>query len=134
LIILGDGSVVFDSDFQARKNSRSRTIQAQGTVFFFLFFFFEFLSLIFLLLSFLSFFDLLLCIVCSTTQSYVSKFFTFDGFQSISVKVDDGLPLRKVALTCVETVLDMLPEYVQAETFIPRLVILLSDKVSKWKL
>lgn len=44
-------------------------------------------------------------------------------------KVDDGLPLRKVALTCVETVLEMVPEYVQAETFLPRLVILLSDKV-----
>jgi hypothetical protein len=110
-IILGDGSVVFDSDIQARKNSRSWTIQAQGTVF----------SFIFELL--------LLCLVCSTIPSYSSKFFTFDGFQSISVKVDDGLPLRKVALTCVETVLDMVPEYVQAETFIPRLVILLSDKV-----
>jgi TATA-binding protein interacting (TIP20) len=43
--------------------------------------------------------------------------------------VDDGLPLRKAALTCVETVLEMLPEYVQAETFLPRLVALLSDKV-----
>ena len=47
----------------------------------------------------------------------------------MNFKVDDGLPLRKAALTCVETVLEMLPEYVHAETFLPRLVALLSDKV-----
>ena len=70
--------------------------------------------------------------ISSAILLFVLKFCIFDGFQSISIKVDDGLPLRKVALTCVETVLDMVPEYVQAETFIPRLVILLSDKVFKY--
>jgi cullin-associated NEDD8-dissociated protein 1 len=43
-------------------------------------------------------------------------------------KVDDGLPLRKVALTCVETVLDTLPEYLDVGAFMPRLVTVLGDK------
>ena len=42
--------------------------------------------------------------------------------------VDDGLPLRKVALACVETMLDTIPDKVDIGAFIPRLVVLLADK------
>ena len=43
-------------------------------------------------------------------------------------KVDDGLPLRKAALTCLETVLDTLPECLDVGAFMARLVSVLSDK------
>lgn len=38
------------------------------------------------------------------------------------------MPLRKAALTCLETVLDTLPECLDVGAFMPRLVTLLSDK------
>ena len=44
------------------------------------------------------------------------------------IKVDDGLPLRKAALTCTETLLDSLPGSVDVTAFLPRLVAIMSDK------
>lgn len=43
-------------------------------------------------------------------------------------KVDDGLPLRKVALNCVETVLDMLADHLDIASLTPKLLTCLNDK------
>jgi len=43
-------------------------------------------------------------------------------------KVDDGLPLRKVALSCVNTLLDTLPTRVNVADFMPHLAAGLADK------
>lgn len=43
-------------------------------------------------------------------------------------KVDDGLPLRKASLTCIETMLDVIPDRLEIGAFMPRLATLLADK------
>ena len=43
-------------------------------------------------------------------------------------KVDDGLPLRKTALACINTVLDTLPDQMDVGAFIPFLADGLGDK------
>jgi len=43
-------------------------------------------------------------------------------------KVDDGLPLRKAALTCIETILEKLPEHLDIPLFMLNLSIVLGDK------
>jgi len=43
-------------------------------------------------------------------------------------KVDDGLPLRKASLTCIETMLDVIPDRLEIGAFMPRLPALLVDK------
>jgi len=43
-------------------------------------------------------------------------------------KVDDGLPLRKASLTCIETMLDVIPDRLEIGAFMPKLSTLLTDK------
>jgi TATA-binding protein interacting (TIP20) len=42
--------------------------------------------------------------------------------------VDEGLPLRKAALTCIETILETLPADLDIAGFMPRLVKILEEK------
>ena len=46
--------------------------------------------------------------------------------------MDDGLPLRKAALTCLETILDSnslhIGECIDMKVFMPRIVVVLGDK------
>ena len=44
-------------------------------------------------------------------------------------KVDDGLPLRKAALSCVNTILENCPQQMDAAAFMPFIALGLADKV-----
>ena len=46
-------------------------------------------------------------------------------------KVDDGLPLRKAALSCVNTILENCPQQMDAAAFMPFLALGLADKVRR---
>ena len=43
-------------------------------------------------------------------------------------RVDDNLPLRKAALTCIETILEVMPDQLDAVVFMQIMPLLLSDK------
>ena len=49
-------------------------------------------------------------------------------------KVDDGLPLRKAALSCVNTILENCPQQMDAAAFMPFLALGLADKVRRGRL
>ena len=46
-------------------------------------------------------------------------------------KVDDGLPLRKAALSCVNTILENCPQQMDAAAFMPFIALGLADKVRR---
>ena len=44
--------------------------------------------------------------------------------------MDDGLPLRKAAFACLDTLLDALPQVLELSSFMPYLAKGLDDKVT----
>lgn len=50
------------------------------------------------------------------------------AFPLLYVQVDDNMPLRKIALTCLETILDNSPERLDSASLVQVMPTVLADK------